>query len=399
MAKDAKLEELEKRSMGSLLLSYSLPAIVGMVATSVYNIVDAIYVGQWCGALAIAGMALVFPVMNLTVAVGTLVGLGSAATASIALGQGKFDRAHRVLGHCVMLSTLLGVTVGWLPIPWLREILTVFGAEGKALEPAYDFMLVIMWGFPVSSTFMNLNHLMRASGYPRKAMVSLIISMVVNVVVAPIFICWWDWGMTGAALATIVAQAVGMIWVLRHFSGAGHVLHFRGGIYALQSQLVRRICTVGLPPCLLNIVGCVVVMFFNQRFLQFDGEMGVGAYGVVNRVLFLFVMVVLGITQGFPCHLLGYRYHLIGRGDHGDICRAGCTSFCECRRCGLSAPHRTCNARHTPHGYLLRFRGLANRHWQFFPSHRKAGDEHFPEPHTSINLLDTGALAAAAMAG
>ena len=324
MAKDAKLEELEKRSMGSLLLSYSLPAIVGMVATSVYNIVDAIYVGQWCGALAIAGMALVFPVMNLTVAVGTLVGLGSAATASIALGQGKFDRAHRVLGHCVMLSTLLGVTVGWLPIPWLREILTVFGAEGKALEPAYDFMLVIMWGFPVSSTFMNLNHLMRASGYPRKAMVSLIISMVVNVVVAPIFICWWDWGMTGAALATIVAQAVGMIWVLRHFSGAGHVLHFRGGIYALQSQLVRRICTVGLPPCLLDIVGCVVVMFFNQRFLQFDGEMGVGAYGVVNRVLFLFVMVVLGITQGLQ-PIAGYN---LGIGNYRRVRRVLFLAIC-----------------------------------------------------------------------
>lgn len=314
MAKDAKLEELEKRSMGELLLSYSLPAIVGMVATSMYNIVDAIYVGQWCGALAIAGMALVFPVMNLTVAVGTLVGLGSAATASITLGQGKFERAHRVLGHCVALSALLGVTVGWLPIPWLREILMMFGAEGRALDPAYDFMLVIMLGFPVSSSFMNLNHLMRASGYPRKAMVSLIISMVVNVAVAPVFICWWNWGMTGAALATVVAQAVGMAWVLRHFADGSNVLHFRRGIYALQARLVRRICTVGLPPCLLNIVGCVVVMFFNRRFLEFDGEMGVGAYGVVNRVLFLFVMVVLGITQGMQ-PIAGYNLGI------GNFCR------------------------------------------------------------------------------
>ncbi len=306
MTKDEKLVELETRSVGSLLLSYSMPAIVGMVAMSVYNIVDAIFVGQWCGAYSIAGMALVFPVMNLTVAVGTLVGMGSAATASITLGQGKFARAHRVLGHCVVLSLLLGVTVGWLPIPWLREILVLFGAEGKALDAAYDFMLVLMWGFPVSSSFMNLNHLMRASGYPRKAMVSLILSMVVNVVTAPIFICWWDWGMTGAALATVVAQVVGMVWVLGHFAKSGHVLHFKRGIYALQFPLVQRICTVGLPPCLLNIVGCVVVMFFNRRFLEFDGEMGVGAYGVVNRALFLFVMVVLGITQGLQ-PIAGYN--------------------------------------------------------------------------------------------
>lgn len=309
MGKDAKLEALEKKSIWPLLVSYSLPAIVGMVAMSLYNIVDAIYVGQWCGAFAIAAMALVFPVMNLMVAVGTLVGLGSAATASITLGQGKYLRAQRVLGHCVMMGLLLGVVVGWLPLPWLREVLSGFGAVGSTLEPAYDFMLVLMLGFPVSSTFMNLNHLMRASGYPLKAMVSLIISMVVNIAVAPVFIYMLGWGMTGAALATVVAQLVGMAWVLWHYVDKRSVLHFQRGIYALQWPLVRRICTVGLPPCLLNICGCVVVMFFNHRFLEFDGEMGVGAYGVVNRILFFFLMIVLGITQGLQ-PIAGYNLGL-----------------------------------------------------------------------------------------
>ena len=309
MGKDAKLEELEKRNIWPLLVSYSLPAIVGMVAMSLYNIVDAIYVGQWCGAFAIAAMALVFPVMNLMVAVGTLVGLGSSATASITLGQGKYLRAQRVLGHCVKIGLILGVTVGWLPLPWLREILSAFGAVGSTLDPAYDFMLVLMLGFPVSSTFMNLNHLMRASGYPLKAMVSLLISMVVNIAAAPIFIYVLDWGMTGAALATVVAQLVGMVWVLSHYVDKRSVLHFQPGIYSLQWPLVRRICTVGLPPCLLNICGCVVVMFFNQRFLEFDGEMGVGAYGVVNRILFFFLMIVLGITQGLQ-PIAGYNLGL-----------------------------------------------------------------------------------------
>lgn len=309
MAGDAKLEELEKRDLWPLLVSYSLPAIVGMVAMSLYNIVDAIYVGQWCGAYAIAAMALVFPIMNLTVAVGTLVGLGSAATASITLGQGKHARAQRVLGHCVKMGLVLGVVVGWLPLPWMREVLEAFGAEGQTVQPAYDFMLVIMLGFPVSSTFMNLNHLMRASGYPLKAMVSMLISMVVNIAVAPVFIYVLGWGMTGAALATVVAQLVGLVWVLHHYVQKRSVLHFQRGIYKLSWPLVRRICTVGLPPCLLNICGCVVVVFFNHRFLQYDGEMGVGAFGVVNRVAFFFAMIVLGITQGLQ-PIAGYNLGL-----------------------------------------------------------------------------------------
>ena len=309
MAKDAKLEELEKRDIWPLLVSYSLPAIVGMVAMSLYNIVDAVYVGQWCGAYAIAAMALVFPIMNLTVAVGTLVGLGCSATASITLGQGKYARAQRVLGHCVKMGLVLGVVVGWLPLPWFREVLVAFGAAGNTLEPAYDFMLVLMLGFPVSSTFMNLNHLMRASGYPLKAMVSLLISMVVNIVAAPIFIYVLGWGMTGAALATVVAQLVGLVWVLHHYMQKRSVLHFHRGIYKLSWPLVKRICTVGMPPCLLNICGCVVVVVFNHRFLQFDGEMGVGAYGVVNRVLFFFLMIVLGITQGLQ-PIAGYNLGL-----------------------------------------------------------------------------------------
>ena len=317
MAGDAKLEALEKRDVWPLLVGYSLPAIVGMVAMSVYNLVDSIYVGQWCGAYAIAAMAIVFPVMNLMVAVGTLIGLGSAATASISLGQGKKLRAERVLGHCLVLGLVLGVVVGWLPLPWLGEILQGFGATENTIDGAYDFMLVLMLGFPLSSSFMNLNHVMRASGYPLRAMVSLIISMVVNVVAAPIFIYVLDWGLTGAALATVVAQLVGMVWVLSHYVDKRSVLHFRAGIYKLQWTLVRRICSVGMPPCLLNICGCVVVVFFNFRFMQYDGDMGVAAYGVVNRVIFFFAMIVLGITQGLQ-PIAGYN---LGLGKYSRVKR------------------------------------------------------------------------------
>lgn len=313
MVKDSKLVELEERSIVPLLARYSLPAIIGMAAMSLYNIIDAIFIGQWCGPYAIAGMALVFPIMNLFIAVGAMVGLGCAATVSISLGQSKFDRAFRVLGHCVWLSVISSVLVGWLPLFWLDDILLLFGAKGETLQPAADFLLVVMLSTPITNTFMNLNHVMRAGGYPRKAMVSLLISMVVNIACCPLFVYVLGWGMTGAALATTVAQATGLIWVSAHFLQRSSILHFRRGIYALQWPLVLRVCSVGMPPCMLNIVGCVVVVVFNQLFLAYNGSLGVGAYGIVNRVMFLFVMIVLGITQGMQ-PIAGYNLGL-GRYD------------------------------------------------------------------------------------
>ena len=230
MSSDAKLIELERRPILPLLLSYSLPAIVGMAAMSIYNIVGAIYVGQWCGAYAVTAMALIFPVINLMVAVGTLVGLGSAASASIALGQGKRRRAQNILGHCLILSFLTSVVVGWLPLPWIDDIMLAFGADENTLKPSCDYMLVLMLWFPFNSVFLGLNHLMRASGYPKKAMVSLIISMVVNIAIAPLFIYVFEWGIAGAGLATAAAQTVGLGWVLLHFFRKDVVLRFTRGI-------------------------------------------------------------------------------------------------------------------------------------------------------------------------
>lgn len=309
MPSDAKLQQLEKRNIVPLLLSYSLPAIVGMAAMSIYNIVGAIYVGQWCGAYAVTAMALIFPVINLMVAVGTLVGLGSAASASIALGQGKRRRAQNILGHCLVLSFLTSVVVGWLPLPWIDDIMLAFGADENTLQPSCDYMLVLMLWFPFNSVFLGLNHMMRASGYPQKAMVSLLISMVVNIVIAPLFIYTFDWGIAGAGLATAAAQTVGLVWVLAHFWRKDVVLRFTSGIYALNWPLTKRICSIGMPPCLLNIVGCVIVLVFNQLFIAYDGQMGVGAYGVVNRVIFFFVMIVAGITQGMQ-PIAGYNLGL-----------------------------------------------------------------------------------------
>lgn len=306
MVKDRKLLDLEQKPMGLLLAQYSLPAIVGMAAMSLYNIVDSIYIGQCCGTYAVTAMGLLFPIMNLTVAVGTLVGLGSAATTSITLGQQDFPRAFRVLGHCVMLGLILGILVGWVPLLWMREILYLFGADENSIGPASEFMLVMMLSFPLTSMYMNLNHVMRASGYPYKAMWSLLISMVVNIAGAHMMVYEWEWGMTGAALATTVAQAVGMVWVLAHFLNKRHILHFRRGIFKLCGPITRRICMIGLPPCLMNICSCGIVVLFNYQFLRYEGPMGVGAFSIVNRILISVAMVVLGIAQGMQ-PIAGYN--------------------------------------------------------------------------------------------
>ncbi|MDO4220801.1 MAG: MATE family efflux transporter [Akkermansia sp.] len=315
MAKDAKLIALETHPIGRLLFQYSLPAVIGMAAMAVFNIVDSIYVGQCCNAYSIAAIALIFPIMNLIGAAGTLVGLGSAASASIFLGQQKFDNAFRVLGNCLGLSFLLGVLVGWVPLLWLDGILEFFGADADTLEPARDFTRILLLGCPVSFFMFNLNHLMRASGYPRKAMVSLLIAMGVNILAAHVFIYWLGWGMTGAGIATIGAQGVALCWVVAHYCHGRSILHFRRGIYRPNLKIARRICSVGLPPCLLNIVGCVIVVVFNKLLIQFDGQLGLAGFGIVNRVLFLFVMVVLGITQGMQ-PIAGYN---LGLGNYARV--------------------------------------------------------------------------------
>lgn len=317
MPRAQMLQNLERKPIRQLLLQYSLPAVIGMAATSAYNLIDAMYVGQWCNPYAVAALALVFPVMNLTVAAGTLVGLGSAANVSIILGQQDYNRAFRVMGTCMILGLIVGILVGWVPCLWLNEILQFFGAEGKALEEAYDFLIVIMLGFPISTNFLNLNHLMRASGYPKKAMMSLLITMVVNIILAPLLMLCLDMGVMGAALATVLAQCAGFVWVCIHYCNPRSVLHFKRGIYKLNGVIVKRILAVGLAPCLLNIVGCVVVVVFNYMFLAYEGQMGVGAFGVVNRTMFFFVMIVLGIAQGMQ-PIVGYN---LGMGQFSRVRR------------------------------------------------------------------------------
>lgn len=308
--KDTSPNVLGSASIGSLLVQYSLPAIVASLATSLYNIVDSIFIGRGVGAMAITGLAITFPLMNLVVAFCVFVAAGGAAISSIFLGQKNVDRASRVVGNVTVLCFIHAAVIMTVGLVFLDPILYVFGATPETLPYAREFMRIIILGTPVSYVFLGLNNLMRATGYPRKAMISALLSVAVNVVVAPLLIFKLEMGIAGAAIATILGQFSAFVWVLLHFISRKSYIHFTRGCWSMSLSLVRKIYAIGLSPFLMNCCACVVVVFINKALLTSagaDGNLAVGAYGIINRTSMFFVMIVFGITQGMQ-PILGYNY-------------------------------------------------------------------------------------------
>lgn len=217
---------LGSRSIGSLLVQYSVPAIIASVATSLYNIIDSIFIGRGVGAMAIAGLAITLPLMNLVIAFCTLIAVGGATISSIFLGQQNLKRATDVVNNVMMLCLIHSVIFGGITLLFLDEILTFFGATPETLPYAREFMRVILYGTPISYVFIGLNNLMRATGYPKKAMISALLSVAVNIILAPIFIFEMKWGIKGAATATILGQTAAFIWVIHHFISRKSFIHF-----------------------------------------------------------------------------------------------------------------------------------------------------------------------------
>jgi len=308
--KDNSPMSLGTESIGSLLVQYSVPAVIASVVTSLYNIVDSIFIGRGVGAMAIAGLAITFPLMNLVVAFVTLIAAGGSTISSIFLGQKNIDRATDVVNNVMSMSLIHSVIFGGLSLWFLDPILYFFGATDETIPYARDFMEIILWATPLSYVFIGLNNLMRATGYPNKAMISALLSVVVNIVVAPILIFVFDFGIAGAALATVTGQFAAFIWVLGHFISKKSFIHFDIGRSLFDLGIARRIYGIGLSPFLMNVCACVVVIFINKSLLDVGGDNGnlaVGAYGILNRTGMFFVMVVFGVTQGMQ-PILGFNY-------------------------------------------------------------------------------------------
>lgn len=291
-------------------MQYSIPAIIAAVATSLYNIIDSIFIGRGVGAMAISGLAITFPLMNLVIGFCTLIAVGGATISSIFMGQKDLSRATDVINNVMTLCLIHSVVFGGLSLLFLDDILYFFGATEATIPYAREFMKVILYGTPISYIFIGLNNLMRATGYPKKAMISALLSVAVNIILAPIFIFTLKWGIKGAALATVCGQFAAFIWVLTHFMSKKSYVHFERENNWLRWNLVKRIYSIGLSPFLMNATACFVVVFLNKSLLSVAGDQGdiaVGAYGIINRTTMFFVMIVFGVTQGMQ-PILGYNY-------------------------------------------------------------------------------------------
>lgn len=290
-----------------LLMQYSVPAIIAMTASSLYNMVDSIFIGQGVGPLAISGLALTFPLMNLSAAFGAMVGVGASTLISMRLGQRDYDTAKQVLGNVVVLNTIIGILFAVVMLLFLDPILYFFGASEATLPYAREYMEIILIGNVVTHMYLGLNAVLRAAGHPRKSMYATMITVVLNAILDPIFIFGFEWGIRGAAIATILAQIVSLLWQLRILSNKEELLHFRRGIYRLKRTIVENILSIGMSPFLMNLAACFIAILINKGFKEHGGDLMIGAYGITNRVAFLFVMVMMGLNQGMQ-PIAGYNY-------------------------------------------------------------------------------------------
>ena len=307
MSQKENAMELGTQPVGKLLMQYAIPAIIAMTASSLYNIVDSIFIGQGVGPLAISGLAVTFPFMNLGAAFGAMVGVGASTLISVKLGQRDYGTAQVVLGNVVTLNTIIGVVYTIVCLMFLDPILYFFGASADTIVYARDFMEVILLGNIFTHMYLGLNAVLRASGHPQKAMYATINTVVINTILAPIFIYGFEWGIRGAAIATVIAQIVSLIWQFKILTDKNELLHLRRGIYHLQSKIVKNMIAIGLSPFCMNVASCFIVIFINQGLKEYDGDLAIGAYGIVNRLMFICVMIVMGITQGMQ-PIAGYNY-------------------------------------------------------------------------------------------
>ena len=298
--------DLGTEDVGKLLKKYAFPAIIAMTASSLYNMIDSIYIGQGCGPLAISGLAVTFPLMNLSTAFGTLVGAGAATILSIFLGRKKYSACNKVLSNVVSLNIIIGLLFMAVALTYIDPILYFFGASANTLPYAKEYIRIILYGNIITHLYFGLNAAMRSTGSPKKAMGLTIFTVILNGILDPIFIFTLDMGIAGAAWATVIAQSVSLIVVMMHFSNHERAVHFKKGILRLNFKIAKESLAIGAGPFLMNAAACLVTLFINQQLRTYSGDLGIGAYGICNRIIFMFIMICMGLNQGMQ-PIAGYN--------------------------------------------------------------------------------------------
>lgn len=305
---------LGTESIPKLLKQYAVPAIIAMTASSLYNMVDSAYIGQGVGPMAISGLAVTFPLMNLSTAFGTLVGVGASTLISVLLGQRNYSVARRVLGNVIIMNCVIGLLFMAVSLLFLDPILYFFGASEATIPYAREYMQVVLIGNIITHLYFGLNAVLRAAGHPRKAMYATILTVALNTILDPIFIFVLDMGIRGAAIATVISQLVSLIWQIKIFSNKEEFLHFSKDMMKFDYKIAYRSLSIGMAPFLMNVASCFIVILINKGLQTYGdmemaggGDLSIGAYGIINRLSFLFVMVVMGFTQGMQ-PIAGYNY-------------------------------------------------------------------------------------------
>lgn len=298
---------LGSEKLSKLLMQYATPAIIAMTATSLYNMVDSIFIGQGCGKEAIAGLAVTFPFANLSAAFGAMVGVGSSIMIAMKLGQKDMKSAELLLGNVVMLNTWIGGLFSIICLLFLEPILRLFGASDATLPYAKEYMQVLLYGNIITHIYLGLNDVMRSSGYPKKAMMFTVTAVCVNALFNYLFIFILDMGIAGAAWGTICAQLTALTLLLFHYTNPNSFLRFQKGIMKVRWDFIKSILGIGMSPFLINVCACMVVSVVNNSLVKYGGDIAVGAYGIVNRIVFMFIMVVMGFNQGMQ-PIVAYNY-------------------------------------------------------------------------------------------
>ena len=307
MSSSPEVNKLGTAPVHQLLFQYALPAIIAMTASSLYNIVDSIYIGRGCGALAFGALTVAKPFMDICAAFGSLVGVGASSLLAIYLGEKDYERANRVLGNVIVLNIILSAIVMVVGLIWLDPILMAFGASENTLGYAHEYMEIILLGNILTHIYFGLNAMLRSAGHPRFSMTATIVAVTINIILDPIFIFGFGMGVRGAALATVISQAVAVVWQLTKFMDKNELVRFHRGIWRLNRHITRRSLAIGLSPFLYNIAHCVVVIIINNQLKAFGGDMAIASYGVINRLTFVFAMIVMGFNQGMQ-PIAGYNY-------------------------------------------------------------------------------------------
>ena len=301
--------ELGTERIGTLLKKYAVPGIIAQTAASLYNMVDSIYIGHIpdVGPYAISGLAVTFPLMNISIALGTLVGVGAMTLISILLGQKNYEVAGKVLSNTLTLNILIGVLFTIVALVFLDPILYFFGASERTIPFARDYMTIIILGNTFAHLMHGFNGIIRSSGHPKTAMGLTLFTVISNALLDPVFIFAFKMGISGAALATVICQIMALVYTLKFLSDKNHFLHFTKPVFTIDKRIAKQSLAIGLAPFLMNCAASLVALFVNQQLRKYAGDLAIGAYGIVNRFTMLFIMICMGFNQGLQ-PIAGYNF-------------------------------------------------------------------------------------------